>query len=177
MELSRRERREYFASKVSEPEALELICDRLSDGETLADLARDFKANYRWLFEWLNDPEHPDRAAMVERAMQARDSMSQEEVVGQLHRLATLDVRGAFNTNGDMKQITDMPATMAKAISSIDVTENERGEVTKKIRFVDRGQMLGLSGRRHRMFVDRVDMTGQVSLEQAVMDSVKPRSE
>jgi len=166
---------ERFAALVAEPEFLDDLCDRISDGDTLSDITREMCVKFRWMYAWLNDPEFPDRKTKFNEAENARDAMSREDIVGQIHRLANVDVRQLYDDSGNLLPVHKLPDAIAKGISSIDMTENERGEVTKKIRFVDRGQMLSLGGRRQRMFVDKVEMTGQMSLEQAVMESVKPR--
>lgn len=168
-------RMERFLSRVAEPEFLDDLCDRLSDGGNLADVAIEMTANYRWLFNWINDEEHPERATAVEAAGSARDSMAKESIIGQLHSLANLDIRDAFGENGEMLEAKDLPVHVAKAVASVDVTIDDKGKETRKMRFVDRGQMIALGGRRQRMFADRVEVTGQMSLEQAVMESVKAR--
>jgi hypothetical protein len=172
---SRLQRREAFIFRISEPEIFEDICDRISDGATLSDIAREMNANYRWVYSWFHDTDFPERAEAFEIAKAARDSLMKEDVIGQIHRLATMDIREAFDDAGNLKAISNIPEHLAKGISSIDTSYDQQGVETKKIKFVDRGQMLALGGRRQKMFVDKVEMSGQMSLEQAVMESVKPR--
>lgn len=169
------QRREKFIALVAEPERLEEFCDEIAAGATLVDIATKIGANYRWLYAWFNDVDFPERGEKLVEAMNARDSMAKESIVGQLHRLGNLDIRDAYDKAGNMLPVHQLPDHVAKAVVSIDVTENEKGDVTKKVRFTDRGQMLALGGRRQKLFVDKVEMTGQMSLEQAVMESVKPR--
>ena len=175
MAESRSVRREKFLAVAGEPEFIEELCDKISDGETLSDICRKMNIKFRWMYAWLNDEELPERKAKYIEAENARDAMSKEDVLGQIHRLSNIDVRRLFDEHGDLLPAHKLPDDIAKAVSSIDVTENEKGEVTKKVRFVDRGQMLTLGGRRHRMFVDRVENTGSMTLEQAVTESLKPR--
>ena len=175
MELTRAERRERFNMAAKEPEFLEVLCDRIADGETLVDITRGMGANFRWMYEWLNDMNFPERREKYNEAENARDASMKEDIVGQIHRLSNVNVKDMFDDSGNLKRISDLSDHVAKAVASIDVTENEKGEVTKKIRMVDKGQMLTLGGRRQRMFVDRVDVSGQMSLEQAVNESMKPR--
>lgn len=170
---SRHERREAFFTAVSEPEAIEEICDRIASGETLVDIAAGYEANYRWLYQWLYDSEFPERARLLENSMNARDSMAKEDIIGQLHRLGNIDVAKAYDKDGELLPIHEMPVELRKAISSFDVSVSEDGDITtKKLRFVDRGQMLALGGRRQKLFVDKVEMSGQMSLEQAVTESM-----
>lgn len=172
---TRKSKFERFTAIVAEPEFLDVLCDRVSEGETLSNICREYGVKFRWMYAWLNDEEYPDRKAKYTESENARDALSKEDLIGQLHSLANTDVRDMFDASGMLLPVHKMPSHIAKAISSIDMVENERGEVTKKVRFVDRGQMIGLGGRRHRMFVDRVETTGQMSLEQAVLESTKPR--
>ncbi len=175
MSNNRKQRKEKFIAKISEPETFEDICDTISDGGTLSDIAREMGANFRWLYSWINDPEFPERSEAYVVAENARDALAKEDVIGQIHRLSNMDIREAFGENGNLLPIGKIPVHIAKGIASIDTTIDDRGVETKKLRFVDRGQMLALGGRRQRLFVDKVEMTGQMSLEQAVMESVKPR--
>lgn len=173
----KRIRRERFLSAVAEPEFLEDLCDKISDGKNLADIAIDMEANYRWLFDWVNSAEHPERLEMFEAAKKARDSMSSESLIGQMHTIANLDIRDAFDAHGELLPPHEMPAHVAKAVVSVDTMIDEKGKETRKIKFVDRAQMIALGGRRQRMFVDKVELNGSMSLEQAVMESVKPRAD
>ena len=175
MELTRKQRREQFMSRMAEPETFEQICDDVADGKTMIDVAVELNANFRWLYSWVNDEFFPERKQAWDSAETARDIFQKESIVGQLHRLGNMDIREAFDGNGNLLPIHQIPEHIAKGIASIDVSTSEDGETTKKLRFTDRGQMLALGGRRHRMFVDKVEVSGQMSLEQAVMESVKPR--
>lgn len=172
---NRKSRQEKFAAIVAEPEFLEELLDRISEGETLSAICRGMDVKFRWMYAWLNDAEFPDRKTRFNEAEAARDALSKEDIVGQLHSLANIDVREMYDESGQLLPIKQMPPHIAKAISSIDITENDKGDITKKVRFVDRGQMLALGGRRHRMFVDKIEATGSLTLEQAVMESVRPR--
>lgn len=172
---TRRERKENFAALISEPEAFEIICEDISDGTTLSDVARRMEANFMWLHSWIHDDMFPERAERLMVALNARDALTKEDVIGQLHRIANIDIRDAFDEHGNLLSVQNLPESVAKAIASIDVSTNEAGDIMKKVRFVDKSQMLALSGRRQRMFVDKVEVTGQMTLEQAVMESVKPR--
>lgn len=170
--VTRRERMERFVASVSEPDALEVMCDKISDGITLSDLARELGANFMWLYSWLYDEAAPDRSKALQRAMDARDAMAREDVIGQIHRLANVDIRRMFDKRGNLLPIHQLPEDVAKAVSSIETVENEQGDVTKKVKLVDRGQMLALGGRRQKMFTDKVDLGVGKTLEQAVLESL-----
>jgi transposase len=168
---TKKQRRERFVSIVAEPEALDMICDRVSDGETLADLAREFGCNYRWLHEWLHDEGRPERAKALSAAVAARDSLMREDVIGQLHRLGNLDIREAFDVKGNMLPVHKLSAELAKAVTSVDTTEDALGKTTRKIKFVDRAAMLQLTGRRQQLFTDNVKVEGDIGFHQLVTDA------
>lgn len=89
-------------------------------------------------------------------AGQAKASISAnvtaERVLLELARLAFLDPRQLYQQDGTLRPIQDLPADLAACLSSIEVTEECRGEgekrelvgMTKKVRFWDKGKALGL---------------------------------
>jgi hypothetical protein len=168
---SKKVRRERFNALTAEPEALNDFCDRISNGETLSDMAREIGCNYLWLYEWLNDAARPERAIRMASAVAARNSLMVEDMIGQTHRLGNLDIRDAFDNKGNMLPVHKLSADMAKAVTSVDVSEDALGKTTRKMRFVDRAQMLTLTGRRNQLFTDNVKVEGDVTYHQLVTDA------
>jgi hypothetical protein len=104
-------------------------------------------------------------------AVAARNSLMVEDMIGQTHRLGNLDIRDAFDNKGNMLPVHKLSADMAKAVTSVDVSEDALGKTTRKMRFVDRAQMLTLTGRRNQLFTDNVKVEGDVTYHQLVTDA------
>jgi len=105
----------------------------------------------------------------VQKAMDKRSErteITQDMVIDELARIAFLDIRQAFNENGELLEIPDMPEDVARAIGGMDVSKyTERGEdggteTTKKIKIIDKKGALELLGRNLKMFTDRKEIAG-----------------
>ena len=96
--------------------------------------------------------------AIKERA--ERTEITQDRVLIEVARLAFLDIRKAFDANGNLKEIHDLDDDTAAAISGIEVLESvsENGSVTKlkKIRLSDKRASLELAGRHLQMWNDKL---------------------
>jgi phage terminase small subunit len=114
----------------------------------------------------------PDIQTEVSRLIDeraARNKIDADTVLGELLRIARADIGQAFNPDGSLKPLADMPEEIRRAISGVDVFEEfaGRGEdreqigFTKKIRFWDKVKALEMLGRHLRMFSDRVELTGK----------------
>lgn len=111
----------------------------------------------------------------------ARNKIDADTVLGELLRIARADIGQAFNPDGSLKPLADMPEEIRRAIAGVDVFEEfaGRGEdreqvgFTKKVRFWDKVKALEMLGRHLRMFSDRVELTGKDG-GPLVMESPRP---
>jgi phage terminase small subunit len=112
-----------------------------------------------------------DIVAEVSRLMEERSrrtDASADTVVAELMKIALADIGEAFNQDGSMKALHEMPVEVRRAIAGIDVFEEftGRGEDreqigwTKKLRLWDKPKALELLGRHLRMFTDKLEHTG-----------------
>lgn len=115
----------------------------------------------RWIGGQLLAKTHVREA--IERRMkdrQRRTEITQDRVLIEVARLAFLDIRKAFDAEGNLKAIHDLDDDTAAAISGIEVLESvsENGSVTriKKIRLADKRASLELAGRHLQMWNDKL---------------------
>lgn len=119
---------------------------------------------------------------MEERA--ARNEIDADTVLGELLRIARADIGQAFNPDGSLKSMADMPEEIRRAISGVDVFEEfeGRGEdreqigFTKKVRFWDKVKALEMLGRHLRLFIDKVEHSGPGG-GPIVVESPRPSNE
>lgn len=101
--------------------------------------------------------------ALARRA--ARVEVKADDILRELLRLAMVDIGEAFDEEGRLKPIKDIPPDVRRAISGVDVTEiMEDGRpvgLLKKVRLWDKKGSLELLGKHLRLFVDRLEATGK----------------
>jgi phage terminase small subunit len=105
-------------------------------------------------------------------AQQKRTQLNSDRVLQELWRLGTVDIRQAFNADGSMKRIHDIPEDVARAVAGIETDElfdgagKEREQVgfTRKIKLTDKTRALELLGRHFKMFTDKIEVSGMEAL-------------
>lgn len=96
---------------------------------------------------------------------QDRLEIKADVILGELLRIARADLGAAFDDEGNLLPIKEIPEGTRRAISGIDVEElfegygreRERVGTTKKIRFWDKVSALEKLGKHLKLFVDRVE--------------------
>lgn len=89
-------------------------------------------------------------------------------VLTELLKAANVDIKDAYNKDGTLKNVHDMPEPLRKAIAEITTEElfDGRGEdrkligYTKKIRLWDKTRALELLGKHLKMFADVHEVPG-----------------
>ena len=121
----------------------------------------------------------PEIEAEVQRLMNERSKRTEitaDKVLKETYLLAMSDIGEAFNEDGSLKPIRDIPAHIRRAISSVEVDElfEGRGEqrehvgYTRKLRLWDKVKTLELLGKHLRLFDDAVKIDGLDDLAKAL---------
>lgn len=117
------------------------------------------KTNIKYYLQQLKD----------RRALQT--FITQERVMLEISRLAFLDTREAFNVDGTLRSIHEMPEHLTAAISGIKTNEikdkdgNVQG-VVKEVKFWDKSKNIEMAAKHLGMFVERIKISadkGEVS--------------
>lgn len=106
-------------------------------------------------------------AALAKRA--ERLEVKQDTILRELLRIGLVDIRKAFDADGNLLPIHQLPEDVARALSGVEVDElfDGQGEhrksigVTRKVKFWDKPKALELLGKHVRLFADRVEHTGK----------------
>lgn len=99
-----------------------------------------------------------------------------DDILLELQRLGHADVRAMYDDAGCVKQPKDWPEAIARAVASIEVEELFEGKgqdrkwigYTKKVKFWNKPQALELMGKHKKLFTDKLEVTGNVTLEQLI---------
>lgn len=102
---------------------------------------------------------------------QKRALLTVEELIELIQEIATADPIEAFDDTNTIKPLKDMPASLRRCISSIDVKEDYTEGVnvgnTTRIRFWDKSKNLEMLAKRLQLFVERKEIHNTHSLDYA----------
>jgi len=120
------------------------------------------------------------RLVELREAQFKRLEIQSDDILKALHELATSDIGDLFTPMGSLKDLGDMTPAARRTIQSIEVHEifdrNDKDHViglVKKIKFWDKPKSLELLGKNKKLFTDKVEHTGTLTLEQLVHASTK----
>ena len=110
-------------------------------------------------------------AQHLQRALDARAKrveVQADDILRELLRIATVDLRQAFDESGQLKSIHDMPEDVSRAISGLEAEElfEGRGEDKErvgrihKVKFWDKPRALEMLGKHLAMWIDRREVSG-----------------
>lgn len=108
-----------------------------------------------------------------------RTLITADRILAELMRVGLADIGEAFNDDGSLKRVRDMPEELRRAISSVEVDELWEGYgedrqqigVTKKIKFWEKTKALQLLGNHLKLFVDRLEVSGKVELASVLKEA------
>lgn len=116
---------------------------------------------------------------MEERAKKVE--LSAEVILRELLRIATVDISQAFDEMGGLKPLNEIPEDVRRAIAGIEVSEIFDGSrdqkhaigLNRKVKFWDKPKALEVLGKHLKLFTDRVEHSGSMTLEQLVAGGKK----
>lgn len=129
--------------------------------------------------------ENVEVAAAIDEALKRRAErveVKQDDVLRELMRLALVDIGEAFDDAGRLKPLKDIPPDVRRAIAGIEVFEEtasdgEGGRCTvgqvRKVKFWDKTRGLELLGKHLKLFTDRLEVEGKLTLEQLINRAVE----
>lgn len=100
-----------------------------------------------------------------------RVEVTADHVIGELYRLATVDIAEAFDDDGQLKPLKEMSPDVRRAIAGIEVEAlyegrgDERQQVgtIHKVKFWDKKAALELLGKHLGLFIERKEVSGTIT--------------
>lgn len=99
-------------------------------------------------------------------ARAARLELNADTVLGELLKIATVDIRKAFGADGALKPLDEIPDEVAAALAGVEILEEFAGTgenreqigFTKKVRFLNKIEALNLLGKHLRLFAEKLEL-------------------
>lgn len=125
-------------------------------------------------YQLLQNPRVAAAVSAGREAQSKRTGITADVILGELLRIGRADLGQAFDEDGNLLPIKQIPEDVRRAMSGIDVEERrgdmqidaETGDMrhipmrVHKVRFWDKKGALELLGKHLNLFVDRTELTG-----------------
>lgn len=166
----KRARREAAKAVIEDIHSIDAIAGHITAGGTLVEWCRAKDIPYREINGWIQ--ADPERRKRYTEALALRDTHQKDRVVDELNVMMSADIADAYDEQGCLKAVHDMPLSIRRAIASIEVDEiyEGRGEdrhlvgYTKKVKLWDKVKGVELMARKQKMLTDKVETQHKVTL-------------
>jgi len=162
---------------IARPDCLDIMCNFVACGGTLINFAKLYDVSFPDLMKWIRADK--ERTTLYNQAVTDRKEFTVESILQELRTLASFDVRQLYDDQGRLKPIQDWPANAAAAVAGIEVNELFQGKgddqeiigMVKKIKLWDKNKSIEQLGKTLALYVDRVEETKVLKLEDLVRSS------
>lgn len=158
-------------------ENFKVLCAHVVNGGSVLDICEMWGQTWEKVWSWIQ--EDRERAVMYDKAVAAQNEWAIVRVLKELRAMALSDLREMYDAKGKLKHPKDWPDHVARAVVSVDVFEEFEGVgkerelvgYTKRVKMADKLKALEMIGKHLRMFIDRVEHNGVMTLEDLVDSS------
>ena len=120
-------------------------------------------------YDLLRKPQISEAVQAGQVRLSKATGVSAQVILGELLRIARVDIGEAFDENGALKPLKEIPEDVRRAISGMEVDElfdgtgRERLRIgeTRKVKFWDKTRALELLAKHLGLLKDRVELTGK----------------
>jgi len=165
--------------KISEPSFITDLCENVISGGSLPNLCALLQIKYSSVIAWIYADQ--TLAQKYEEALKARSEWFIQSILNELKDIALADVRKAYDENNNLLPVAQWPEALARVVQAVEVSEEYSGQgdereligYTKRLKLWDKLRALELLGKNLKMFKEHVEHSGQVSLEDLVLGSMR----
>lgn len=168
---------ERLALILDAPTLPNTIFAHVANGGTLITLAEAWGVRHSDIAGFI--AAHPTLKERYAFAKQERDEWEKERCLQELRAIMSVDIRDAYDVTGALKNVRDLPAALAAALSSVETDELFEGTgeartqigVTRKVKFWDKAKAIELFMKKHGLLIERVKVQHASTLEEILTAS------
>ena len=163
--------KDYEFQIFNDPYLMDKVCNHIAMGGSAIDIAETLRINYATLITWIRSES--TRLKRYEQSLVFRNEWAKEKVLKEIRDLGTFDIRKVLGVNGEVLPASEWPDEIAKAVVSIDVSEETNGYENigwlKKVKFVDKLKALEMSAKNLSLLTEKHEVSGNLTLDQLIM--------
>lgn len=142
---------------------MQVLFDHISNGGSLLDISKLWGLSYIKLKRMIYADE--SLTIQLKDAEVERDTYLKERIIQETSRMSTYNLKDIYNPDGTIKNVTEMPDSLTASIKEVDSDGS--------LKFHDKSKSLELLGKRLGLFVDRKEISGTITLEQAINRAIE----
>lgn len=159
------------------PGAFTGLLEHMAHGEPELDYCKKVGVSFADMQDFIRKDK--ERLSLYQHATVLYEQWFVIRIMQELKLIGLMDIKEAFNPNGTLKAIEDIPEAIRRTIGGIEIQEtfeNDDSEPSgkrwtgylKKIKFIDKIKSLELLGKKLNMFADKIQVSGSVELRHTV---------
>lgn len=181
---TKRARKARTAKLLADSMTIDTLCARIASCETLADICKELDVKYLDVQAWIQGDDI--KRKRYAEAIEIRKAHQQEVILRELTASLSADISDAFDANGQMKPLDQIPPLLRRCIAGIEMHElfgkgaDGLGQIgiVKKIKFWDKPRQIELLAKHLKMLTEKHEVTGANGAPIQVITGVpRPESE
>lgn len=148
----------------SDPRTMDLVCSHVAAGGSLVELCEVWDVSYGRFMTWLR--EDRERSRRYVDAQNDRGEWFKDKVLLELRKISEFDFRDVLDANGQPLPIKSLPKNISSCIKSVKETK-----YGTNIEGWDKLRSLELIGKNLSMFIEKIEVSGKLTLEDLVTQS------
>lgn len=150
-----------------EPGSFDHVVASVTNGGSVLELAETLDIRYSDVMRWIH--ADPSRDKAYSQALKDRNEWGIESLLLQIKRVANSDLRMAFTADGKLKPVKDWPPELAAAVAAVEVEDG----ACVKIKLWDKTKGADMLFKFHGLFVQKVEHSGKLTLEDLLVQSTQ----
>lgn len=166
----KKERIEATRDAIAALDFIEVVCGHVASGGTLTTFCADRDILFKLVNQFIQSQR--DYARRYMDALKVREVHLKEEIIQEIAGYLRCDLTDAFDANGNMLRLVEMPRNVKRLIAGYEFEEifegprNDRVHVGNmhKIKLWDKPRAIEMLMKHLKMLVEDVNVTGKITL-------------
>ncbi len=170
--------RERFEAVIAKPDILDRILEQVANGGSLVAMARFWSISHRKLYNWIK--AQPGGIAGYDDALRLRREWILESTMSSLNSDSQSTVKRLYDENGDLippHKLDDETAASIQSVTQKTKVGLDSTEITQEYKFVDKLKARDMILRTEGKYLDKVEHSGSVTLEDILAKSWEKKPE